>query len=67
VPQITCEGYDVLKLALLFFITSLFAGFFGFSGLSTATAGLAKMLFFVALAIFVICIAVALAGGSLIL
>ncbi len=57
----------MLKLALLFFVVSLVAGVFGFSGTSSATAGIAKILFFVAVAIFVICIALALFAGSLIL
>ena len=57
----------MLKLALVFFVVSLLAGFFGFSGVSRATAGIAKVLFFVAAAIFVICIALALFAGSLIL
>jgi uncharacterized membrane protein YtjA (UPF0391 family) len=57
----------VLKLALIFFVVSLIAGVFGFSGLSSATAGVAKILFFIAVAIFVICIAAALFAGSLIL
>ncbi len=61
------KGYNVLKLALLFFVVSLVAGVFGFSGISSTTAGMAKILFFVAVAIFVVCIALALFAGSLIL
>lgn len=57
----------MLKLALVFFVISLVSGFFGFSGVSNATAGLARILFFVALAVFVISIALALYAGSLIL
>lgn len=57
----------MLKLALLFFVVSLVAGVFGFSGVSSATAGVAKVLFFIAVAIFVIFIALALFAGSLIL
>jgi len=39
----------MLKWALIFFVISLIAGFFGFSGVSSATAGIAKILFFVAI------------------
>ncbi len=61
------KEHTVLKLALLFFVVSLVAGVFGFSGVSSATAGVAKVLFFIAVAIFVIFIALALFAGSLIL
>ncbi len=57
----------MLKLALIFFVVSLISGFFGFSGVSHASACLARILFFIALAIFVISIALALYAGSLVL
>ncbi len=57
----------MLKLALVFFIVSLVAGFFGFSGVSKAAAGIAKVLFVVAAVIFVVLVALALFTGSLIL
>ena len=57
----------MLKLALIFFVISLVAGFFGFSVVSSSTAGIAKILFFIALVIFVIFIAIALFAGSLVL
>jgi uncharacterized membrane protein YtjA (UPF0391 family) len=44
----------MLKWALIFFVISLVAGFFGFSGVSAAAAGIAKILFFIAVALFVI-------------
>ena len=55
----------MLKLALLFFVVSLIAGFFGFSGVSAATAGIAKILFFIAVAIFVALLITALVTGSM--
>ncbi len=61
------EGSTVLKLAFVFFIGSLIAGFFGFSGLSNATAGTAKILFFVAALVFVGLVATTLFAGSSIL
>ena len=57
----------MLKLALLCFAVSLFSGFFGFSGLLGTTARLARILFFAALALFVISIALALIMGRIIL
>ena len=44
----------MLKWALIFFIISLVAGFFGFTGVATGAKSIAKVLFFVALAIFLI-------------
>jgi uncharacterized membrane protein YtjA (UPF0391 family) len=61
------EGSTVLKLAFAFFIVSLLAGFFGFSGLSIAAAGTAKILFVVAAVAFVGLVALALFAGSIIL
>ena len=43
----------MLHWAVVFFVISLVAAFFGFSGISAATAGIAKMLFvgFIVLAV----------------
>jgi uncharacterized membrane protein YtjA (UPF0391 family) len=46
----------MLKWALIFFVISIVAGALGFSGISSAAGGLARILFFVALAIFVVCL-----------
>jgi len=46
----------MLKLALFFFVISVVAGVFGFSGISAAAGGLARVLFFIALAVFVVCL-----------
>lgn len=54
----------MLKLALVFFVVSLASGLFGFSGTASAAAGTARVLFFVALAVFVASIALALVTGS---
>ena len=40
--------------ALAFFIIAVLAAVFGFTGLAAASAGIAKILFFVFLAIFVV-------------
>jgi uncharacterized membrane protein YtjA (UPF0391 family) len=44
----------VLKWALLFFVISVIAGFFGFTGVASTTRTIAKVLFFIALAIFLL-------------
>lgn len=50
----------MLKLALFFLIVSLIAGVFGFSGISAASAGMAKILFFIAITIFVVLLLIGL-------
>ena len=50
----------MLKWALIFFIISIVAALFGFTGISVATAGIAKILFFIAVVIFLIFLAIAL-------
>ena len=42
----------MLKLALFFLVVSLVAAVFGFTGISAAAAGIAKILFFLFLVIF---------------
>jgi uncharacterized membrane protein YtjA (UPF0391 family) len=44
----------MLKLALFFFVVSLIAGVLGFTGVASTTRRIAKVLFFIALAIFLI-------------
>lgn len=44
----------MIKWAIIFFIVSVIAGFFGFSGVASGTRTIAKVLFFIALAIFLI-------------
>ncbi|MGE5791877.1 MAG: DUF1328 domain-containing protein, partial [Bacteroidota bacterium] len=40
--------------AIIFFVISLIAGFFGFTNVAAGARGIAKILFFIALAIFLI-------------
>ena len=54
----------MLKLALFFFIISIIAGVFGFTGISAATAGIAKVLFFIFIVVFVVLLVVGLVVGS---
>lgn len=44
----------MLKLAIIFFIVSIIAGFFGFTNIAAGAKGIAKILFFIALTIFLI-------------
>lgn len=44
----------MLTWALIFFIVAVIAAVFGFGGIAVAAAGIAKILFFVFLALFVI-------------
>jgi uncharacterized membrane protein YtjA (UPF0391 family) len=44
----------MLKWAAIFFIISLIAGLFGFTNIAAGTRGIAKVLFYIALVIFLI-------------
>jgi uncharacterized membrane protein YtjA (UPF0391 family) len=44
----------MLKWALIFFLISVVAGFFGFSNVAAGSKGIAKVLFYIAVAIFLI-------------
>ncbi|MEO8740413.1 MAG: DUF1328 domain-containing protein [Casimicrobiaceae bacterium] len=44
----------MIKWAVIFFIISLVAGFFGFSGVAAGSKTIAKVLFFIALVIFLV-------------
>jgi uncharacterized membrane protein YtjA (UPF0391 family) len=49
------QGEDVmLKWALIFFIISLVAGLFGFTGIASGAAAVAKILFYIAVALFLL-------------
>lgn len=53
----------MLKLALFFLVVSIVAGLFGFGGIASASAGMAKILFFIAIVLFVVFLVVALLVG----
>jgi uncharacterized membrane protein YtjA (UPF0391 family) len=44
----------MLKWAFIFLIVALVAAMFGFGGIASTAAGIAKVLFFIAIAIFVV-------------
>ena len=54
----------MLRWALIFFVISLVAGVFGFTGVAQGARSIAKTLFFIAIAIFVILVIVAFAVGG---
>jgi uncharacterized membrane protein YtjA (UPF0391 family) len=56
----------MLKWALIFFVISLVAGFFGFSGVASGAKSIAKVLFFIALVIFLIVLIFGVFLGTLV-
>ncbi|MEH3045798.1 DUF1328 family protein [Sphingomonas adhaesiva] len=54
----------MLKLALIFLVAGLLLGALGFGGIGGAFVGIAKILFFVAVALFVIFLALGLMAGK---
>jgi len=44
----------MLKWALIFFVISILAGIFGFTGIAAGTAAIAKVLFFIAVLLYVV-------------
>jgi len=56
---ISTEGFPMLRWALAFFVIAIIAAVFGFGAIAVAAAGIAKILFFIFLVLFL----VALLGG----
>lgn len=56
----------MLKWALIFFVVSLIAGFFGFTGVASGARSIAKFLFFIALTIFLIVLVFGVMLGKLV-
>jgi uncharacterized membrane protein YtjA (UPF0391 family) len=56
----------MLKWAIIFFVVSVIAGFFGFTGVASTTRTIAKVLFFIALAIFLIVLIFGVILGKLV-
>ncbi|MBN8875048.1 MAG: DUF1328 domain-containing protein [Rhodospirillales bacterium] len=54
----------MLKLALFFLVVSLIAALFGFGGIAAASADIARILFFIAIVIFVVLLVAGLMAGS---
>jgi uncharacterized membrane protein YtjA (UPF0391 family) len=54
----------MLKWALIFFLISVVAGIFGFTGVAAGARSIAKGLFFIAVAIFAVLLIVGLLAGE---
>ena len=54
----------MLKLALIFLVAGLVLGALGFGGIGGAFVGIAKVLFFIALALFVVFLVLGLLAGK---
>ncbi len=54
----------MLRLALFFFVISLIAALFGFTGIAAASAGIARLLFFIAITLFIVLLVAGLVTGS---
>jgi uncharacterized membrane protein YtjA (UPF0391 family) len=48
------EETDMLKMAIVFLVIALIAGVFGFGGIASASAGMAKIVFGIFLVLFLI-------------
>jgi uncharacterized membrane protein YtjA (UPF0391 family) len=57
----------MLKWALIFFVVAIVAGLLGFTGIAAGAATIAKWLFFLAVAIFVIFLIMGLIAGETLL
>ena len=53
----------MLRWALVFLVISLIAALFGFTGIAVASAEIARILFFIAVVIFLVFVVLALAAG----
>ena len=56
----------MLKLAIIFFVISLIAGILGFTGIAKGARTIAKVFFFIALAIFLIILVFGVMLGMLV-
>jgi uncharacterized membrane protein YtjA (UPF0391 family) len=56
----------MIKWAIIFFVISLIAGFFGFTDVAAGARGIAKVLFFVAVVIFLIVLIFGVMLGKLV-
>jgi len=57
------EVTNMLRWAVIFFIISIVAAIFGFGGIASAAAGIAKVLFYIFVALFVIALVTGLSIG----
>ena len=48
------RNWEMLNLSLIFLVIAITAGIFGFSGISVAAAGIAKIVFYIFITIFAV-------------
>lgn len=60
------KGISMLKWAILFFVISLIAGFFGFGRVESGAKSIAKVLFFIAVSIFLVVLVFGVFLGTLV-
>ena len=53
----------MLRLALFFLVVSIVAAIFGFGGVAAASADIARILFFIAIVVFVVLLVAGLMAG----
>jgi uncharacterized membrane protein YtjA (UPF0391 family) len=68
-PRFACDvgqakEATMLKWALIFFIVAIIAALFGFGGIAAGAATIAKWLFFIAIAIFLVFLVMGLMAGK---
>lgn len=56
----------MLKWALIFFLISLVAAFFGFTKIAAGAQTVSKWLFFIAIAVFILFLILALVAGEIV-
>ncbi len=54
----------MLRWALIFFVISVIAGFFGFTGVASGARSISKTLFFIAIIVFLIFVVLAFTIGN---
>ena len=61
--RLSCDEKGMIRYSLIFAIIAVIAGIFGFTEISVASAGVAKVLFFIAITVFLILLVAGLFVG----
>jgi uncharacterized membrane protein YtjA (UPF0391 family) len=57
----------MLRWAIIFFVVSIVAGVFGFTDISAAAGGIARILFFIFVVVFLVFLVLSFLGGQAII